>query len=107
MAARNDAGANSLRYPDRHNVIANLSFNAHEIAGPHGKPFCMRWMNPERIRVRDLVQPLRVCAARVNLHGETEGGDQNRLALFQIVLMNVAFEIYGYREFRPAPAAQS
>jgi hypothetical protein len=52
-------------------------------------------VNPERVRVRDLVEPLRVRAARVNLHCETERRDQNRLILLEIVFVNVTLEVNG------------
>src|ERR1044072_4781961 len=63
-------------------------------------------MNPERIGVRDFVEPLCIRAARVNLHRETEGRDQNRLSFLEIVFMDVTLEVSGYRELGPTPIAQ-
>ena len=72
MTTSNDAGPNSFRHPRAHDEVTNLSFHAHEIAGAHVKLCGMARVNPEWIRVRDLVQPLCVCAARVNLHRQTK-----------------------------------
>src|ERR1044072_4377075 len=93
MTTRDDAGPNSFRHPRRHDVVANLCFYTYEIAGAHVQFRCMAGMDPEWIRVRDLVEPLRVRAARVNLHGETESRDQNRLIIIEIVFVNVTLEV--------------
>ena len=61
-----------LRSPTPHDEISNLSFHAHQIAGAHAELRRVGRVHPERIRVRDFIQPLRVRAARVNLNGKTE-----------------------------------
>jgi hypothetical protein len=52
--------------------VSNLSFHAHQIAGAHAEFRRVTGVQPERIRVRDFIQPLRVGAARVNLNWQTE-----------------------------------
>src|SRR5262249_43433853 len=72
MTTRNDPGPNAFRHPRSHDVVTNFSLNTHEIAGANTELRRMTGMNPERVRVCDLVEPLRVRAARVNLHGKTK-----------------------------------
>src|SRR5690349_10417301 len=104
MTARNDPGSYALSHPRRHNVITNFSFDAHEIAGPNPELRRMRWMDPERVRMRDLIEPLRVRTARVNLYRQTKRRDQDRLTFFEIVFVHMTLKVNGYRELRPAPA---
>src|SRR6185436_9794139 len=106
MTTRDDARTNSLRHPGRHDVVTDLSFDAHEIASPNIELRGVCRVNPERIRVRDLVEPLCIRAARVNLHCETKRRDQDRLSFLEIVFVNVTLEVSRNREFGPTPVAQ-
>src|SRR5215218_8659925 len=103
MTTRNDAGPNAFRHPRRHDVITDLSFDAYEIACTNTELRRVRGMDPERVRMRDLVEPLRICAARVDLHGEPERRDEDRLVFFEIVFVNVTLEVNGYGKLRPTP----
>src|SRR6266480_2650041 len=106
MAARDDTRTNSLRHPGGHDVVSNLSFHPHEVSALHVELCSMAGMNPKRIRVGNLIEPFRVGAASVNLHRQTKGGNQNRLILFELVGMDVAFEITRNCMFRPAPCGE-
>ena len=75
MAARDDAGLDAFGHPSAHDEVANLSFHPHEIASAHAEFRRVTGMQPERIRVRDLVQPFRVRTAGVNLDRQTESRD--------------------------------
>jgi hypothetical protein len=72
MATRNDAGSNSFRHPRRHYVVTNLSFNANEIARANAELRRMAGVDPERIRMRDLIKPLRIRTAGMDLYCEPE-----------------------------------
>src|SRR4051812_7952427 len=98
MTTRNNPRPNAFRHPHRHDVITNLRLNPHEIARPNPKLRRMTGVDPEWVRVRDLVEPFRVRTARVNLHREPKRRDQNRLIRFEIVFVNVTLEVNGYRE---------
>src|SRR5688500_15197156 len=62
-------------------------------------------MNPERVGVRDLVEPLGVRAARVDLDRETKRRDQDRLVFVEIVFVDVTLEIRWDGIFGPTPTA--
>src|SRR5437762_13609372 len=72
MTARDDARLNSFSDPGADDEISNLSFDPHEIAGAQAELCGVARMQPERIRVRNLIQPLCVRAARVNLNGQAK-----------------------------------
>ena len=95
MTTGHDARANSFRDPRWHDEVTNLGFNAQKISRAHFQALRMRWMNPKRIRMRNLVEPLCVCTARVNLHSEPERRDQDRLTFFEVVFVNVTLEVRG------------
>src|SRR6185312_14721807 len=54
----------------------------------------------------DLVEPLCIRAARVNLYCETERRDEDCLSFFEIVFVNVTLEVSRNRELGPTPVAQ-
>jgi hypothetical protein len=60
-------------------------------------------VNPERIRVRDLVEPLLRSRCACESAPQTERRDQNRLIFFEIVFVNVTLEISRNGELGPAP----
>src|SRR5439155_14424658 len=106
MTARDDARFDSFGYPGAHDEITNLSFDAHQIAGSQAQVRGMAGMQPERIRVRNFIQPLRVRAARMNLNRQPESRDQNRLVRFEIVRVNMALDVRRNRVFTPAPIGE-
>src|SRR5689334_5035878 len=63
-------------------------------------------MNPKWIRVRDLVEPLRVRAPRVNLHGQAEGRDEHALTRVEVVAVHVALYVRGDCVLVPAPVRE-
>src|SRR5579872_3075679 len=67
MAARYHARFDSFRNPRFDDEISALRCYANEIATLNRKSLCVLRMNPKRIDVRELIEPLGVCAARVNL----------------------------------------
>src|SRR6266542_6672451 len=103
MAARHDAGPNPLGDPRLDDEVSDAGLHAHELAGRHADALRVARMNPERIRMRDLVEPLRIRAARVNLNRQTEGGDERHLGWLQALGMNVTAGVYGDRHLRPSP----
>src|SRR5439155_90751 len=62
-------------------------------------------VEPERIRVRDLVEPLGVARARVDERRQPEGRQQDHLALGAVELrpVDVAPDVVGHRLLRPLP----
>jgi hypothetical protein len=50
-------------------------------------------MQPERIGVRDLVEPFRVGASRMNVNRQTKGLDQNLLIGCEVFWMDMTFDI--------------
>src|SRR5688500_13214409 len=56
--------------------------------------------------MRDLIEPLGVAAARVDLHGQTERRDQWDLAGLEMVRMEVALDVARQRVLRPSPVCQ-
>src|SRR2546423_15609425 len=77
MTARDDARTNSFRHPRADDEVANLCFDSDEIARSHIDAHGMKGMNPERIRVRDFVEPFGISAPCMNLHGQAKGRDEN------------------------------
>jgi hypothetical protein len=68
MTARNNAGLDAFIDPRLYYEVANLSFDSHQIAGADPEFRRVAGVQPQRIGVRNLVQPLRIGAARVNLN---------------------------------------
>ena len=84
--------------------MADLRLDPHEVARPHPEPGRVPSVQPERVRVRDLVQPLAVGRARVDLHRQPECGDEAHLVLVHHLRVYVAADVGGDRVLRPAPA---
>src|SRR5258707_14613663 len=103
VTARDYARLDAFGYPGLDDEITNLSFHPHQVAGPHAQPGRITCVQPQRIRVRDFIQPLRVRAAGVNLDRQTERGDQNRLIRCEIIRMNVTLDVSWKRILWPAP----
>src|SRR6266545_2288699 len=107
MTAGDDTGTNAFSHPGSHDVITNFSFHAQQIAGTNAK-FCrMVRMNPKRIRMRNLIEPLGVGAPRMNLNRKTKGGNQYRLLRLEIIGMNVTLNVGWNRKFGPTPLRQN
>src|SRR5206468_3836611 len=69
VAASDDAGVDPLRDPRLDDEVADLGFDANELARANPEPRRVSWMDPERVRVRDLVEPLGIGAPRMDLYG--------------------------------------
>src|SRR5882724_6981004 len=106
MTAGDDAGLNAFGHPGFDHEIANLSFDPHQIACADAHGSRMRRMQPERIRVRNFIQPLRICTPGVNLNRQTKCRDQDSLISLQIVWMNMTLNVSWDRVFAPAPFSQ-
>ena len=65
-----------------------------------------RGMEPQRVGVGDLVQPLGVGRAGVDLDGQAEGGDERHLAGLEGGGVDVAADVAGQGVLRPAPCRQ-
>src|SRR6267142_2487922 len=72
MATGNDARPNPLGYPRAHDVVTNLSLYTQQIASANAEFRSMSSVNPERIGMRDFIQPLGIGAARMNLHRQAK-----------------------------------
>src|SRR6266511_4678216 len=106
MTTGNNCRPNPCRYPGAHDVITNFSFHTQQIAGTHAE-FCrMVRMNPKRIRMCDLIEPLGIGTARMNLYGQTKGRNQYRLIRPEIVGMNMTLNVSWNRKLGPAPLRQ-
>src|SRR5687768_7701604 len=66
----------------------------------------MASMNPQRIGMRDFVEPLGVSAARMDLDRQTKSRDQYCLISFEIVGMDVTLNVIGNRILMPTPVSQ-
>jgi hypothetical protein len=73
MAAGDNSRLDAFRHPRAHDEISDLSFDADQIAGTHAEFRGVTRVQPQRVRVRNLIQPFRVRAARVNLNRQPEG----------------------------------
>src|SRR6185436_10717227 len=105
-AAGDDTGADAFRHPGLDDEVADARLDAHELSVAHADALRVRRMEPERIRVGDLVEPLRVRAARVDLHRQAEGRDERHFAGFEILAMDVAADVARRGEVGPAPARE-
>ena len=72
MTARDDARFDSFGHPGAHDEISNLGLDAHQVASSHTELCRVARMQPERIRVRNFIQPFCVRAACVNLNREAK-----------------------------------
>src|SRR6266498_3404799 len=106
MTARDDAGLDAFSYPSLHHEVTYLSFDPHQIAGLYTQLRRVARMQPERICVRDFIQPLCVRAARVNLNRQSKSRDENCLVSFEIVRMNMTLDVSWNRVFMPAPIGE-
>src|SRR3954454_8854938 len=106
MAACDYARSDALCYPGLYDKVTNLSFNAHQVTSLDSELFGMARMNPQRIGVCDLVKPFRVGASRVDLYGQAECRDQNRLILVQLFRVYMALDIGRNGNIAPSPICQ-
>src|SRR5881392_1194683 len=89
VRARDHAGADRLRRPDPIDEVADRRRDPEEIARDDGEPGSVFGMQPQRIGVRDLVEPLRVARARVDERREQEGRQEHHLAIRAVDLRPV------------------
>src|ERR1700736_6684754 len=75
MTARDDAGFNAFGHPGAYDEVANLSFDAHQIACAYAEFGRVARVQPQWIRVRDFIQPFCVRTPSVNLDRQTESRD--------------------------------
>src|ERR1041384_2996776 len=106
MTACHHTGANPFRHPGADDEVADLCFDAHEVACAEIEARRMARVNPERIGVRDFVQPFGVGAARVYLYGKPEGRDQNVLVFRKARRVDVALDVSRDGVLSPAPLAE-
>src|SRR6266850_2228815 len=106
MAARHDSGLDAFGHPGAHDEISNLSFHAHQISRADPEFHRVAGVQPKRIRVRNLIQPLRIGTARVNLNRQTKSGNQDCLIGFEIVGVNVTLDVSRNRVFMPSPLCE-
>src|SRR5947208_3415397 len=103
MAACDDSRPDAFSDPRLHDEVSDARLDAHELTGLHAESIRILRMHPQRIRMRDLIEPLRVRAARVNLDRQTKGRDQRHLARFEILGMDVTADVAGNGQLRPTP----
>ena len=106
VAARDHVGAYAFGDPRADDEVAGLGLDAHGVAGLQVKLCGVARVNPERVGVRDLVEPLGVRAPCVNLHGQAEGRDEHGLAGVEVVRVDVALDVEGHGVLVPAPVGQ-
>src|ERR1700730_1614677 len=107
MAARDHAGTNAFRDPRFDHEMADIGLHPQQVACVDAaKTSCIQRMYPERIGVRDLVEPLRVGAARVYLDRHPKGGDEDHLVLVQLIGMDMALDVARDRVLGPAPVRE-
>jgi hypothetical protein len=103
MTARHHAWPNALGHPRLDDEVADGGFYSHEAAGGEPEARGVGRVDPERIGVRDLIEPLGVATARVNLHGQPERGDQRHLPRREVLGVNVTLDVRRQRVLGPAP----
>src|SRR5438552_9874997 len=80
MRAGDDPGPDGLGDPDLVHEVADLRLDLEKISRGHAEPRGVLRVKPERIVVRDLVEPLGVARARVDERGQPEGREEQHLA---------------------------
>src|SRR3990172_11397700 len=103
MAASDDARPNSLGHPGLDHEVARPGLDPQELSRSYSDPDRVSGMNPEGVGMSDLVEPLRVRAAGVNLNGKTERGDEGDFTVLEVFRVNLALDIARKGVLRPAP----
>ena len=108
MRARHHAGPDPLGDPDPVHEIADLGVDLDEVPGDDPEAFGVPGMQPYRILVRDLVEPLGVARAAVNEGGQPEGGQQQHLPLGDVDVgrVDVALDVPGKPVLGPLPVLE-
>ena len=110
MADGNDARFDSFRHPDRIHEVTDLGFHFGEVACFETKALRVLGIHPNRILVRDLIQPFCICRARVNKRGQAKVGQQNHLAFRAVNRIRVNVTLHCPRDdalfFSPAPIGE-
>src|SRR5262249_61946670 len=81
MGAGDAAGPYRLRDPHLVHEVTDLRLHAEEIAGGDAEATGILRVEPERVLVGDLIEPLGVARAGMDERGETEGREKEHLAL--------------------------
>src|ERR1051326_7704664 len=105
VRTRNNSRTNSFGDPDAIDKITDARLNTHKIASAESEPRGISRVQPNRILVRNLVEPLRVAGAAVNERRQPEGRKKKHLSFIyvDIVPVPVAFDICGNGELGPSP----
>ena len=107
MATRGNTGSDAFCNPRLENKVTQFRHDSHEITClGHPHSIGIYRMDPERVRVSNLVEPFRVRAPGVNLHGHSECRDQRHLISLKILGVNMALYVRGYCKFGPTPVMQ-
>ena len=80
VRARDHARVNRLRHPGAIDEVTDRRRDPEELARRDAEPGPVLWMEPQRVRVRDLGEPFRVARARVDERREAEGRQEHHLA---------------------------
>src|SRR5580704_1887996 len=109
MGASNNAGTHAFSRPNSVNEIADRSLHAHQIAGDDAKALGVVVMHPDRILVRDFIEPLRIARPGMDQRGQAKGGQKKHLAFgsVDVVAMDMTLDVTGNGMLRPVPVFQS
>ena len=69
VTAPDHARPNSFGHPGFDHEIADFSFDAYQVPGVDTEPRSILGVDPQGIRMRNLIQPFGVGTACMNLHG--------------------------------------
>src|SRR2546426_8818720 len=108
VRARDDARADGLGHPDLVDEPADGRRDLEQLAGRHAEARGVLRMQPERVRVRDLVEPLGVARACVDQRGQPDRRQQHHLALRAVDVrpVDVAADVAGHRVLGPLPVLE-
>src|ERR1051326_7966987 len=103
-----DSRTNSFCHPDAIDKVADTGLNPHKITSADAKTRGITCVQPNRIFMRDLVQPLCIPGAAVNERREAEGREEKHLSFIyvDVVPVHVALDVCGNGALRPAPVFQ-
>ena len=85
VRAGHDTGPDALGDPGPGHEVADLGLHPDQVAGAlDPQPGGVGGVDPERVGVRELVEPLGVGGAGVDLGRQAEGGQQHHLVLGEV-----------------------
>ena len=103
VAAGNHVRADAFGHPCLHHEVTDLSFDPEEIAGAYRHAIGVDRVDPQRVAMGDLGQPLGVGAAGVDVDRQAERRDQHHLIPIDAIAVDVTLDVRGHGVFRPAP----